>query len=539
VRRHTITLDAWVGLLTCVLCAPLLMHTGYPLARDLVFTPRQPLTLETLGLGSLPARAVPLDGVVWLLERLADGAVLARVLVPGALLVAGCGAHRLARELPFAPRLLVAGLAVWNPYVVERLALGQWAALWCYAALWWLVAVARRGSSLPVIGWLAVASVTPTGGVIATGTAVVVSRSWRVALAGALLQLPWLLPSILSTAAVSSDPAGVAAFAARSERPGGVLLSLVGMGGIWDAGSTPATRTGVLGYVTTALVVLALVLGGRKLPRPLVVVGAAGLVLAVASSVPGLDELVQSIVETVPGAGLLRDAQKWLMPYVLVVVLSAGELAAGAASRVRGSALAVPAATLAAVLPLLLLPDGAEATWKTVTPVHYPTDFAAVTEAVGRGDVAVLPWRSYRRFSWGRPVSTYDPASRWLDSTVVTDDSLVVGDIALAGESDRARAIGRALDRGRPADVLGDQGISWVLVYRDDPAYGDLDLDGLTPVYAGEQLELRRVPGKVTEPPLVPPWKRWLVAGVDLSVLAGLVLCGRGAAARTRRTVRK
>ena len=60
--------------------------------------------------------------------------------------------------------LAAAGVTVWNPFVVERLALGQWALLTSYAALPWLLralAHPRDGTMSgvgPVVGWAALAS---------------------------------------------------------------------------------------------------------------------------------------------------------------------------------------------------------------------------------------------------------------------------------------------------------------------------------------------------------------------------------------------
>ena len=68
----------WPLLLAVVLLAPLLVHRGYPLARDLVFVPRQPFTDASIGLGGTAPRAVPLDAVVSVATALLDGAVLAR-----------------------------------------------------------------------------------------------------------------------------------------------------------------------------------------------------------------------------------------------------------------------------------------------------------------------------------------------------------------------------------------------------------------------------------------------------------------------------
>ena len=106
---------------------------------------------------SLP-RAVPLDAVVAALSSVVDGAVVFRVAVVGMLLLAGWGAHRLLAGAPTvdARAVLTAVAAVWNPYVVERLALGQWALLAWYAALWWLLPAVRRVLAGDRTSWSAV-----------------------------------------------------------------------------------------------------------------------------------------------------------------------------------------------------------------------------------------------------------------------------------------------------------------------------------------------------------------------------------------------
>ena len=76
VRR--IALDAWPLLVAVVLLLPLLTRPGIPLARDLVFVPRQPWTDAVLGLGDAAPRAVPLDALVSLATVVVDGGVLAR-----------------------------------------------------------------------------------------------------------------------------------------------------------------------------------------------------------------------------------------------------------------------------------------------------------------------------------------------------------------------------------------------------------------------------------------------------------------------------
>ena len=116
---------------------------GYGLGHDMVFTPHQPLNADSVGLGSGSPRAVPLDALVALAGKLLGGMLTGRIALLAPLLAAGWGASRLLRLVhpgASAPAVLAASsLAVWNPYLVERLALGQWALLWAYGALPWLV----------------------------------------------------------------------------------------------------------------------------------------------------------------------------------------------------------------------------------------------------------------------------------------------------------------------------------------------------------------------------------------------------------------
>ncbi|KAA1378741.1 hypothetical protein [Aeromicrobium fastidiosum] len=509
-RARSVLLDVWVLVPSAILLWPLLTSGGYPLAKDLVFTPQPPFTLDTLGLGAEPPRAVPLDAVVWLGSWFVGGAVLARVALLAALLLAGWGAHRMLPSGPFAARLLMAGIAVWNPFTVERLALGQWALLLGYAATWWLlpavgVALQRRDarSTARVVLWAAIASVTPTGGVVALLVVLAVvlvrgrERIGAVLLAAVLgLQLPWVLAGFLGASARSADPDGLTAFAARAESGAGVLVSLLGLGGIWDGSSVPVSREGV-----TPVVVAALVVGGvlvlalmprarRELPmwREAMVLGVLGLLMAGATSTPIGRDAVSALM-SVPGVPLLRDAQKWIL---LLAPLALGSIALVFALGARALRLgAWPAVWVVAAMcvPFLMLPDGASTVSSTVRPVQYPSDFAAVRTALQNGHagaVVVLPWRSYRAFTWGSDQSVFDPASRWFDREVIRDDTLQVGGLAVSGESRRARSVAAWVDDGRldasDREALRDTGVGWVLVYADDPVAGELDLAGLTPV---------------------------------------------------------
>jgi hypothetical protein len=547
--------DVVVVVTALVLTWPMWTGEGYGLARDLVFTPRAPWTLDAIGMGSTLPRAVPLDAVLAALTSVVDGAVVFRMAVAGVLLAAGAGAHRLVAGLwpdgSAAVRCLVAVVAVWNPFVVERLALGQWALLATYAALWWLLPAVRRvvagdRRAWPVVvcaGWLG--SLTPTGGaaiVLVAGagvvTALVLRRSPRrelLVLAVVMAaQLPWVLAGILGTTPAISDAAGVEAFAARAERSGGVWVTLLGTGGVWSPFQVPGSLASWPGHLLTAAVVVALVAGGPRLLRrepALALAAAIGFLLAGAAHLPGGEDLLGWLVARVPGGGLLRDGQKWLMPYVVFVVASAGAGAAKAQAALERRDVDVSRVVLGALvlLPVALMPDAAARTWEVVEPVRYPAELkesvSVLDGSEDTGDAVTLPWASYRRFSWGNPLSAADPLPRWTSHRVVVSDSLVTATGSLEGEDPRAAAVGAVVadPEGPIAARLAALHVGWVLVYREGEDTDGLDTTGLELVVDGDDVRLYRVP-HVADDPAGGPARAAVVAVGAVDVVWGLVL---------------
>ena len=255
-RRVDVLLDLWVLVPVVVLCWPLLTRRGYPFSRDLVFTPRAAAAARGAGPGHRVARArPPSTPSSALLGAVVDGAVVGRVaVVLGASPPRGGRAHRLVRPLgvpgPGAGRW---ALAVWNPFVVERLGLGQWALLAGYAALFGVVAppprtdpdaAAARGRAARLAPWLAPRRTHPDGRRPRRGhdggpRRAVAPDAGLLVLAAAV-QLPWLLPALLGGGRRRCPtPRRWRRSRRRAERPGPAVLSLVGLGGIWDAQSVP------------------------------------------------------------------------------------------------------------------------------------------------------------------------------------------------------------------------------------------------------------------------------------------------------------
>ncbi|MES3638394.1 hypothetical protein Q9Q76_14955, partial [Mycobacterium intracellulare] len=158
-----------------------LLAPGYLLLRDAVSTPRSYLSDTALGLTSAP-RATPQDFAVALASHVVDGGIVVKALLVVGLWLAGWGAARLVEvALPpaGAPGQFVAiTLAIWNPYVAERLLQGHWSLLVGYGCLPWVATAmltlrAGSGSFFGLAFWIALAGLTPTGLLLAATVALV------------------------------------------------------------------------------------------------------------------------------------------------------------------------------------------------------------------------------------------------------------------------------------------------------------------------------------------------------------------------------
>ncbi|WP_137723903.1 hypothetical protein [Prescottella subtropica] len=538
--RHPILVRAVPSLysltLTVVILGPLL-GPGYLLLRDAVSTPRSYVTDTALGVADAAARAVPQDWLIASLSTVVDGGIVVKTILVGALWLAGWGAARMtAVMLPGAglgPQLVASTVTLWNPYVAERLLQGHWSLLTGYAALPWIVCAAvaiRRGRPG---GWwalalsLAAAALTPTGAllaaVLAAALLVRLFGSWdyrkgaRAACCLLLASAPWLTVSLLAAgggAGATSDPAGVAAFAARAEPGLGTLGSVAGLGGIWNADAVPGSRTSWWALVGTVLLLAVVACGlpalWRRRRHP--VIATLGVLAALAVLLPALGATGWGLtagewaVGQVPGAGLLRDTQKWV---ALAVPLYA--LAAAAGARAVTARTARPAASPVAAIAVVLvaLPDLVWGVGGALRPVHYPTSWQRVAETLsatdGSGDVAVLPAGMFRIFPYGGDAPVLDPAPRMLPVDVLQTGQLVVGQAsAVAGEGARASRVEQLLLAGSSPRDLADEHVGWVLVERTTPGpigESQRTLDRLEKAWGDDELALYRVPDATHAPP--------------------------------------
>ncbi len=521
--------------------APLL-RPGYLLLRDAVSTPRSYLTDAALGLGESAPRAVPQDFAVACLSVLMDGGLVVKAVLVAALLLAGWGAGRLAAlllpEAALPGQLVATTLAVWNPYVAERLLQGHWSLLLGYGALPWVAAAVLRLRMRPdrtrwaaLVFWVALAGLTPTGLLLAAVVAIVCVaapgggvRRGRlsaavigIAIAGAL---PWLAASVLGGALGNRQADGLAPFAARAEPGLGTFGSLAGLGGLWNAESVPPSRATLFAIAGTIVLLAVVVLGAitairRPAAEPLLMLAAAAVILPAALATgPGLAGL-RAVVDSMPGLAVLRDGQKW----VALAMPGYAVAGAGAVLTLRRWARPGVSALVCAAALIAVLPDLAWGVGGRIAPVRYPPQWAAVAARINADPLTVvsLPPDSMRRFDWAGPVPVLDPLPRWVRADVLSTGDLVVGGQTVPGEGSHAREVQRLVIAGADQATLASAGVGWLL---DE-----------------NTMRLNRIGGTT---PGAPGWKRTVVMGAHLVWVAMLAAGAAGmiAGIRSRRPVR-
>ncbi|CAB4899096.1 unannotated protein [freshwater metagenome] len=494
---------AYAFVLSVLVLGPAL-RPGYALTYDMVFTPHESLLPWTLGAGSALPRSVPQDAVVAILNIILPGWVLQKIALLAALVLAGFGAARCVR----GPGAWVAvTLAIWNPFVAERLVQGHWSLLIAYACLPWIVCAASARRWPVVVVWCALAALTPTGGLLAAVIAIpavllqpgrrLFKAVWSLAIFAT--NLPWLVPALMH---IGSESGGTDVFGLRAEGPWGSVLTAVGLGGIWNGEAVLPSRAlwiaPIVGVAVCTLAAFGWSAFFRRFGRVAgiwLTVSVLGFGLALLSAIA--PTLFVAITE-IPGGGLVRDAQKLLAPLAILVAVLAGIGIGRVAEKVADRAVAPSLIVLTVVIPIATMPDLAFGASGRVSSVAYPSDFETVREQVGAGvgDAISLPWAAFRNFDWNGHRTVLDPMPRFLARSVVADDTLLVGRDGIiqpvGGDDSRAALVGSRLAAGEALTAFGpEMGIEYaVLAHNVAGPDSQAALRGAQVVWEGEELSL-------------------------------------------------
>jgi hypothetical protein len=461
---------------------------------------------------------VPSDFTVAVASRLLPADIVQKLVLLLIFMLACSGAAALLDREPVLARLAAAVFYGWNPYVAERLIIGQWALLIGYAGLPWVLraglALGRdstgRGAArlvaalLPAIvsgfASMAISALVLVPVALASRNARAVAVSLAALTAGSL---PWLIPSLLHT--VYADPGGVAAFASRADTPFGTVGSLVMLGGMWNADTVPKAYGGPWSAIWLAVVLAALagyVLIGCRRPRREQGRGPArwpGLTAAALVSLAiaciGITEpgraLLRGAIRGWPAFAILRDAQQFIAPLALAEAIGFGLAVAWCVrprpfgqkiDNERGSLtpssppppeprdpLGLALGVLALVTPLLLLPGLAWGAAGRLRPAWYPASFLAAARAIDAspapGAVLLLPWVADRTPVWNHGEVMLDAWPRLVSRQVVWNDGTRVGNLALAPDDPAARRVDRLIASGAPMTAaLRAAGVRFVVV---------------------------------------------------------------------------
>jgi hypothetical protein len=502
---------------------------GFVLTYDMVFVPSPPIGSADLGLAGEPARAVPSDLTIALVSRIIPAELVQKVILLAIFVLACTGAAALLASgwprrdggprLSLLPRLVAGVCYAWNPFVAERLIMGQWALLLGYAGLPWVLREVGRRSGEVRLGRLAL-TVVPAliGGftsmsiTIAAAVPVAVcagrgagraDRLRRAAVTLGVLAvacLPWLIPSLI--APVHTDPVGAAAFSARADTPFGTAGSLLMLGGIWNAQAVPTGYGGAASF-SWLLVVVGAIAGYVFAARPrrvclgLGVAAVIGFCLAALGSWAPTRSALESAISFWPGFGLLRDGQQFVAPLALAESIGLGAgvaallaMAAGARSRrtadqadragggagakragggrsATGPAMMIGA--LAMVASVVLLPGLSWGAVGRLRAVAYPADWMVARQLIdssrASGYALLLPWEEYRRYPWNQGEAVFDPWPKLLGRSMIWNDALQVGSTTIAAESPSTRRLAPLINSAQPLTAaLRAAGVRYVIV---------------------------------------------------------------------------
>jgi hypothetical protein len=469
---------------------------GYLLSYDMVFVPRMPFSGALIGLTGGPPRAVPSDAVVAVASLVLPADILQKLILLLIFVAACSGAAALLDRgwpggAPLPARLAAGVFYAWNPYVAERLLIGQWALLLGYAGLPWVLRlICTSPGRIRPARLLCVMIPAAIGGFTAMSITVLAAvpaalcrreagrerarRLTTVIACAALLSLPWLIPAF--AVAVHTDPRGVDVFAARADTPFGRLGSLVVLSGIWNAQTVPRGYGG--GGSVVWLLVVAAALGGylllarsRRVAPGLGVAALAGLVIAAIGVTSPSRAVLRDLVTAWAGFAVLRDGQQFVAPLALAEAVGLGALVAWivAGAQRQASRATAALAAMAVLAPVVLLPGMAWGLAGRLRPVAYPADWLRARQVIdgdpAPGSVLLLPWAAYRRYPWNGSEAVYDPWSRLLGREVISNDGLQVGNLTLTQESADSIRLNRIVTaRGPLTGKLRAAGVLYVVV---------------------------------------------------------------------------
>lgn len=497
---------------TGLILGPLLLP-GYVITFDMAWTPHVAAPAFGNDNGAI---------VAWLLHTVnavVPSQLLQKLLLVALMLVAGVGAHRLARlQLP-EPVAYVAGtFMLFNPWWYTRLMAGQYLVLagaallpWVLAALWRLLNRPSYRAALRLAGWsvaLAWFSIHAIGLAVMASVALLVAWSWGRPRAGltavhlralALAAAAWLignlywLPALILGATRQAQQ--IASFG-LAEAEAFRTVSNPGLPAPWNVAALQGfwadltgqyvlpSATGWL-FALAALALAALVAMGLwrsvrrrdRLGLALAVVGLISWFLAVGLAWPPSAAVTTWLINHVPYYRGYREPHKWA---ALAMLADSYLIAAGlAALRERLPRRHWQPVELGALLlPIGLVPMLLWGAAGQLRSVEYPASWYQLNERLVRqvpaGEpVLMLPWHLYLPLHFNNDRLSANPVPGFFDVTTVSSGNAEMpgvgnndGPTTLAGRVSNEILARRTTSTNLGAPLL-ELGIHWVVLFKE------------------------------------------------------------------------
>ena len=431
-------IDAAIGVVVAVLVLGPALGPGTLFNLDLIVTPEIPVPPGVWGLGPGLSQRVPLYLPIAWIAAVVGGPVAVKLFLVATLAVGHVGMARLVAPVTGLLGRTAAGvLWVAGPFLVTRVAVGHLQFAWLAAVLPWVLARLLRPSDDVGRTFVAVALVAfggPAAGAIALGLVavglVVEGRSRRlvpVIAASAAGNLPWVGPTAVLLWA-GAQVNGASGFPTRPRGVDGWIGLSVG-GGFWS----PLQQVGATGWVAAvaAVVLVALaVVGTRRLPwwgTGVAIAGGVGLLITVASAVPGVRDLYDGITR-LPSGAALRERQRFAVLWLLWLApasAAGGEVVARRLAA-RAGAAAAGGADLARALPLAVVVAVSIGGWwgagGVLEPTKLPAGWSAARDLVRErpGTTVALPWAEYLGWTFTDGRHTLNPLPDVLGGDVIS-----------------------------------------------------------------------------------------------------------------------
>jgi len=432
---------------------------------------------------------------------------LARVIGPAAgwmpfavfFPLAAAGVARLVGDVAMSGRLarVVAGIFyAANPFVFERIAVGQVGVLLGYALLPFAIVSLLRASQATGIGrigaagwWAAMTALSVhflwIGGLAVLGVVIarrVTSRAmlWAAATIGtvAVLSAYLFFSQLGQPRPVTVGASDVAAYATRSDPHLGLYGNVLGLYGFWRQGPRlPKDAVPVWPVLLATILVIAAVGAWSALRDPvrrplagvLLLSGTAGYFLALGTQGP-TGPLFRFLFDHVPFFQVMREPEKFLcltaLAYAVLFGWGAGQLLTWAR---HDRAMRVAIAVLVVALPLAYSPTFVNGLSGQVKGVTVPAGFAQADRMMGEGpeQVLVLPWHQYLSFPWtGRVVA--NPAPTLFHRDVIVGDDVELPGVYSTSTSSRSSYLQGLYTQGAAQQGFGGKvarlGVGYVVV---------------------------------------------------------------------------